>query len=151
MTTCFKLGHSRCPYLILVLVLVDFYGNIILNNRFINLTRGTENHDDDREIFLVMCLSTKNEVVGVHRCHVGSLNASIANCREIFKSAILNNSSSIIIAHQHPSGYLDPSSQDIQVTKKVAEAGRYLDIELLDSVIVNYKGEGISLKEKGYL
>lgn len=107
--------------------------------------------DDDREIFLVMCLSTKNEVVGVHRCHVGSLNASIANCREIFKSAILNNSSSIIIAHQHPSGYLDPSSQDIQVTKKVAEAGRYLDIELLDSVIVNYKGEGISLKEKGYL
>jgi DNA repair protein RadC len=107
--------------------------------------------DDDREIFLVMCLSTKNEVVGVHRCHVGSLNASLANCREIFKAAILNNSSSVIIAHQHPSGYLDPSSQDIQVTKKVAEAGRYLDIELLDSIIVNYKGEGISLKEKGYL
>jgi DNA repair protein RadC len=57
--------------------------------------------DDDREVFFVMCLNTKNQVVAVHRCHVGGLNASIVMPREVFKSAILNNSASIIVSHQH--------------------------------------------------
>lgn len=52
--------------------------------------------NDDREVFFVMCLNTKNHVVAVHRCHVGSLNASIVHPREVFKSAILNNAASII-------------------------------------------------------
>lgn len=60
--------------------------------------------EDDREVFLVMCLNTKNKVIAVHRCHIGSLNASIVSPREVFKSAILNNSGAIIVAHQHPSG-----------------------------------------------
>lgn len=60
--------------------------------------------EDDREIFLVMCLNTKNIVTAVHRCHVGSVNATIVHPREVFKSAILNNSTSIIVAHNHPSG-----------------------------------------------
>jgi len=60
--------------------------------------------EDDREIFLVMCLNTKNRVIAVHRCHVGSLNASIVHPREVFKTAIMNNSASIMVAHQHPSG-----------------------------------------------
>lgn len=55
--------------------------------------------DDDREIFLVMCLNTQNEVVAVHRCHVGSLNSSVVHPRDVFKSAILNNSFSIVVAH----------------------------------------------------
>lgn len=59
---------------------------------------------DDREVFFVMCLNTKNHVVAVHRCHVGSLNSSIVHPREVFKSAILNNAASVIVAHQHPSG-----------------------------------------------
>ena len=59
--------------------------------------------DDDREVFFVMSLNTKNRVVAVHRCHVGSLNSSIVSPREVFKSAILNNSASIIVSHQHPS------------------------------------------------
>lgn len=57
--------------------------------------------DEDREVFFVMCLNTKNQVVAVHRCHVGGLNSSIVVPREVFKSAILNNSCSIIISHQH--------------------------------------------------
>ncbi|MDK0514319.1 JAB domain-containing protein [Enterococcus faecalis] len=58
---------------------------------------------DDREVFFVMCLNTRNNVVAVHRCHVGSLNASLVHPREVFKSAILNNAASVIVAHQHPS------------------------------------------------
>lgn len=60
--------------------------------------------DEDREVFFVMCLNTKNRVVAVHRCHAGGLNASLVMPREVFKSAILNNSASIIVSHQHPSG-----------------------------------------------
>ncbi|CAI9387541.1 hypothetical protein BACSP_02026 [Bacillus sp. T2.9-1] len=56
---------------------------------------------DDREVFFVMCLNTKNNVIAVHRCHVGSLNASLVHPREVFKSAILNNAASVIAAHQH--------------------------------------------------
>ena len=54
---------------------------------------------DDREVFFVMCLNTKNNVVAVHRCHVGSLNSAIIHPREVFKSAILNNAASIIVCH----------------------------------------------------
>lgn len=79
--------------------------------------------NDDREVFFVMCLNTKNHVVAVHRCHVGSLNASIVHPREVFKSAILNNTASIIVAHQYPSGDTTPSMEDINVTKRLFEAG----------------------------
>jgi DNA repair protein RadC len=107
--------------------------------------------DDDREVFLVMCLNTKNQVVALHRAHVGSLNASIVHPREVMKSAILNNAASIIVSHQHPSGDPTPSKEDIEVTRRLAEAGRIIGIELLDHVIVTYKGKNTSLKEKGYL
>lgn len=59
--------------------------------------------DEDREILLVLSLNMKNKIVAVHRCHVGSLNASIVHPREVFKSAILNNAASIVMAHNHPS------------------------------------------------
>lgn len=107
--------------------------------------------DEDREVFLVMCLNTKNRIIAVYRCHVGSLNASIVHPREVFKSAILNNSSSIILSHQHPSGDTMPSREDIEVTKRLSEAGKFLGIEVLDHLVVNAEGEYTSLKEKGYL
>ena len=106
---------------------------------------------DDREVFFVMCLNTKNSVVAVHRCHVGSLNSSLAHPREVFKSAILNNSSSIILAHQHPSGDVVPSPEDIHVTKRLVDAGKLLGIEVLDHLIVNSFGRFTSLKEKGHI
>ncbi|MFG6120899.1 JAB domain-containing protein [Thalassobacillus sp. B23F22_16] len=108
--------------------------------------------DDDREVMLVMCLNTKNEVIAVHRAHVGSLNSSIVHPREIFKAAILNNSAFIVVAHQHPSGNTMPSNPDIQVSKQLKEAGELIGIEVLDSLIVSDNPEGyFSLKEKGYL
>ena len=108
--------------------------------------------DDDREVMLVMCLNTKNEVIAVHRAHVGSLNSSIVHPREIFKAAILNNSAFIVVAHQHPSGNTMPSNPDIQVSKQLKKAGEIIGIELLDSLIVSDNPEDFySLKEKGYL
>lgn len=107
--------------------------------------------DDDREIFLVMCLNTQNEVVAVHRCHVGSLNSSVVHPRDVFKSAILNNSFSIVVAHQHPSGMILPSDADKEVSKRLYDAGKLIGIEVLDSLIVNDAGRFYSLREKGYL
>ncbi|WP_100332825.1 RadC family protein [Bacillus xiapuensis] len=106
---------------------------------------------DDREVFFVMCLNTKNNVVAVHRCHVGSLNSSIVHPREVFKSAILNNAASVIVAHQHPSGDITPSMEDIKVTKRLVEAGKLLGIEVLDHLVVNNNNGFTSLKERGYI
>jgi DNA repair protein RadC len=105
--------------------------------------------DEDREVFLVLCLNTKNEVVGLHRCHVGALNASIVHPREVMKAAILNNAASIIVSHQHPSGNPEPSREDIDVTTRLVEAGKILGIDVLDHIIVTYKGNHYSLKEHG--
>ncbi|QWC25111.1 DNA repair protein RadC (plasmid) [Bacillus haikouensis] len=107
--------------------------------------------DEDREVFFVMCLNTKNRIVAVHRCHVGGLNASIVMPREVFKSAILNNCASIIVSHQHPSQDVTPSREDIDVTKRLVEAGKILGIEVLDHLIVNASADYYSLKEKGYI
>lgn len=107
--------------------------------------------EEDREVFLVMCLNTKNEVIAVHRAHVGSINASIVHPREVLKSAILNNAASIIISHNHPSGNPTPSSEDIDVTERLAKACEIVGIDLLDHLIVTpneYKY--VSFKEKGY-
>ncbi|NUK31325.1 DNA repair protein RadC [Parageobacillus sp. VR-IP] len=107
--------------------------------------------DDDREVFFVMCLNNKNEVVAVHRCHVGSLDASIVHPREVFKSAILNNAAAIVVAHQHPSGDITPSKGDIEMTRRLSKAGMILGIEVLDHLVINYKAEYTSLKERGFL
>lgn len=107
--------------------------------------------DEDREVFLVMMLNTKNQVIGLHRAHVGSLNASIVHPRDVMKCAILNNAASIIVSHQHPSGNPEPSREDLEVTRRLAEAGKILGIDVLDHVIVSYTGKYVSLKEKGYL
>ena len=105
---------------------------------------------DDREVFFVMCLNTRNNVA-VHRCHVGSLNASLVHPREVFKSAIINNAESVIVAHQHPSDDITPSKEDINVTKRLVEAGKLLGIEVLDHLVVNSDNGFTSLKERGYI
>ncbi|MCM3032883.1 MULTISPECIES: JAB domain-containing protein [unclassified Niallia] len=107
--------------------------------------------DEDREVLFVICLNQKNRVNAVHRCHIGSLDASIIHPREVMKTAILNNSASIIIAHNHPSGMVEPSREDIEVTKRMVQAGDILGIPLLDHLIVNDEGKYYSLKEHGYI
>ncbi|MBI0578606.1 DNA repair protein RadC [Neobacillus cucumis] len=106
--------------------------------------------DKDREHFIVVSLDTKNQPVSINICHIGSLNASIVHPREVMKSAILSNAASILVGHNHPSGLVEPSREDIDVTKRLVEAGKIIGIDVLDHIIV---GDGVytSLKEKGYL
>ena len=108
--------------------------------------------DEDREVLLVLVLNSKNMINAVHRCHVGSLNASVVHPREVFKSCILNNGASLIVAHGHPSGDPIPSREDIEITKRLKEAGNIMGIELLDHIIVGgNSNKSTSLKEKGYI
>lgn len=104
----------------------------------------------DREYFLVVCLDTKNQPTAINVCHMGSLNASIVHPREVLKPAILSNSASIIVAHNHPSNDPTPSKEDIEVTKRLVEAGKIIGIEVLDHLIV-CADKFVSLKEKGYV
>src|SRR5690606_21932561 len=104
----------------------------------------------DREHFLVVCLDVKNRPTSINVCHVGSLNASLAHPREVLKTAVLSNAASVLVAHNHPSGDPTPSPEDIEVTKRLAQAGEILGIEVLDHLIVG-DGEFVSLKEKGHL
>lgn len=104
----------------------------------------------DREYFVVMCLDVKNQPTAINVCHIGSLNASIVHPREVMKIAIMSNSASIIVFHNHPSNNPTPSQEDIEVTTRLKEAGLILGIELMDHLIV-CEDSFISLKEKGYL
>ena len=104
----------------------------------------------DREYFVVMCLDVKNQPTAINVCHIGSLNASIVHPREVMKIAIMSNSASIIVFHNHPSNNPSPSQEDIEVTSRLKEAGKIMGIELLDHLIV-CEDSFISLKEKGYL
>ncbi len=104
----------------------------------------------DREIFVVIALDTKNQPVSANICSVGSLNASIVHPREVFKMAILSNAASIIIGHNHPSGDVTPSKEDIEITKRLKEAGNILGIKVLDHVIVGYNSYK-SLKEESFI
>lgn len=107
--------------------------------------------ESDREQFFLLCLSTKNEPTAIHTVSVGSLDASIVHPREVFKTAILANSASVIVAHNHPSGDPTPSQPDLEVTKRLQEAGELLGITVLDHIIVGTEGAYVSLKEGGYM
>jgi DNA repair protein RadC len=111
-------------------------------------------HDELRyltkEHFIVLFLNTKNRVIGKETMSIGSLNASIVHPREVFRSAIRRNSASIICAHNHPSGDPTPSPEDIEVTRRLSEAGKLIGIELLDHIIIADQAH-VSLKELGYL
>ncbi|MEW6523778.1 MAG: DNA repair protein RadC [Bacillota bacterium] len=90
----------------------------------------------DREHFRIVMLNTKNQVLGVESVAVGSLNAAIVHPREIFKSAITRSAAAVVLVHNHPSGDPTPSQEDIQITRRLVEAGRLLGIEVLDHVVI---------------
>ena len=102
------------------------------------------------EVFILITLNTKNIVTGYFEVHRGTINTSLVHPREVFKRALLNNASNIIVAHNHPSGDPNPSKEDIQITERLKEAGNLLGINLIDHIIVG-EDKYISLKEKGIL
>ena len=107
--------------------------------------------DQDREQFSILMLNSKNHVVGYHVVTQGTLNASLVHPREVFKAAILAGSASIILAHNHPSGDPRPSSEDLDVTKQLTNAGKILGIDVLDHIIIGCGGAYGSLKAQGYM
>lgn len=90
----------------------------------------------DREVFCILNLKTDGSVINMSVVSIGTLNAAIVSPREIFKSSILSNAAAIIAFHNHPSGSVKPSQEDIDVTNRLDECGKILDIKLLDHIIV---------------
>lgn len=103
-----------------------------------------------QEHFVVLFLNVKNEVLHKQTIFIGSLNSSIVHPREIYREAVKRSAASIIAAHNHPSGNPSPSPEDIDVTKRLVEAGSIIGIDLLDHIIIG-DHRFISLKEKGYM
>ena len=103
--------------------------------------------DKKQEEFYVLMLNSKNNIVSEKLITKGILDASIVHPREIFKEAIKNSASKIILVHNHPSGDPSPSSEDLEITKKLQEAGQMVDIKVLDHVIIG-NGSYFSLKER---
>ena len=113
-------------------------------------TTANELKNHDREVFAILNLKTNGKPINLNICSVGTLNASIINPREVFKSAILSNAASFIAIHNHPSGNINPSREDKMVTKRLMECGRLLDIQMLDHIIVGGEtGETFSFKREG--
>jgi len=106
----------------------------------------------EKEHFVILCLGVRNRVIDNTelKISVGSLDVNIVDPREVFKVALAKNASSIILAHNHPSGDPSPSDNDIEVTRRVEEAGRMIGIEVYDHVIIG-DGKYVSLKEKGLM
>jgi DNA repair protein RadC len=106
--------------------------------------------DPNKEFFMALYLNTKNGVLKQEVVSIGSLGANIVHPREIFKTACMISASSIIVAHNHPSGDPSPSREDIELTKNLCEAGKMIGIELLDHVIIGYD-KNYGFKESGIL
>ena len=101
------------------------------------------------EHFVMLALDSKLRVVGAFDIHTGTINSSVVSMRSIFSHAILCNANSIIVAHNHPSGIVKPSKEDVSITDRIKEAGEILDIRLQDHIIIgedsyySFKNEGL--------
>ena len=103
-----------------------------------------------KEHFLVLSFDIRNKLLGIDTVAVGTLTANLVHPRETFDAAIRRHASHIIVAHNHPSNDTEPSSEDIETTRRLAQAGKILGIELVDHIIVSPLGF-LSLKEKQLL
>ena len=106
--------------------------------------------DEMKEHFYVLVLDTKNKIFSWDEISRGDLNSSIVHPREVFKYALSKGANSIICLHNHPSGDPTPSTQDLEITKRLEDVGDLVGIKLLDHIIIGYN-KYISLKEKGLM
>lgn len=109
-----------------------------------------EMEDYDKEHFIILMLDTRNNLIRKETIFIGTLNNSIIHPREIFKPAIIESAASLILSHNHPSGDPAPSEDDIEVTRKLKEAGKIIGIDILDHVIIG-RGRSYSLLDNGML
>lgn len=102
----------------------------------------------EQEHLRLVLLDTRNRVLQIPTIYVGSLNTSVVRVGELFRAALKANAAAMIVAHNHPSGDPAPSPEDIQVTRKLVEAGKLMDIEVLDHIVIGHQ-RFVSLKERG--
>lgn len=105
---------------------------------------------EPQEMFVAAFLDTKNGLISRRTIHVGTLQASLVGAREIFREAVRENAASVVIAHNHPSGDPEPSPEDIEVTRYLKEAGKLLDIPVVDHIVVG-RSRSVSLAQRGHL
>ena len=104
-------------------------------------------YNQKKEFFIAFYLDSKNRIITREIISIGTLNSSLVHARELFKGAILRSANSIILAHNHPSGSLEPSEDDLRTTKKLQEAGDIIGIKIIDHVIVSEKGYNSIINE----
>jgi DNA repair protein RadC len=102
----------------------------------------------DQEHLVTALLDTKNRVQKIHTVYIGTINSAAIRIAEVFKEAVRCNAASIIVAHNHPSGDSDPSSEDILITRQIIAAGKLLDITCLDHLVIG-QGKFVSMRERG--
>jgi len=108
--------------------------------------------DLDREVFMVLNLTCHLQVINLNICSMGTLNYTIVHPREVFKTSILSNASAVLLIHNHPSGILEPSKEDIDLTERMVSAGKILGIDVLDHLIIGTKERSYtSLRELGVM
>lgn len=103
-----------------------------------------------KEYFKIILLDVKNKIIEIVNVSVGSLNSSIVHPREVFIEAIKKSSASMILVHNHPSGEIEPSKEDINITNRLIETGKIIGIKILDHIIIG-NGEYLSFKERGII
>ena len=106
--------------------------------------------EQEKENFVVVCLKGDHTVSSIRTVSVGAVNKCEVHPREIFRCAIVENAVAVIIAHNHPSGNLEPSGADISMTKRIMECGDLLGIQVLDHIIVSRNGY-VSLNELDFV
>ena len=104
--------------------------------------------DDDQEHFMMLVLNGAGQVVGYKLIGSGGQDHVYVDCKVVFRNALLLGAHSIIVAHNHPSGSLVPSAADLELTRKLAVAGKILDIAVLDHFILGQHADPVSLREK---
>jgi DNA repair protein RadC len=102
----------------------------------------------EQEELWVILVDTRNQLISIEDIYRGSLNSSQVRVGELFKNAIRRNAASIIVAHNHPSGDPTPSPDDIAVTRAIVEAGKLLDVDVLDHLVIG-SGKFVSMKQRG--
>jgi DNA repair protein RadC len=137
---CFELGKRllKDKKVSLYLTPKDVYDRLI------------EYRDKKKEYFFVFYLDTKNQEIKNEVISIGTLNSSLVHPREVFEPAVKNLASQIIVAHNHPSGNLQPSKDDIELTKRLVSAGEILGIEVIDHIIFSKDGY-FSFKKEGLI
>jgi len=102
----------------------------------------------EQEHLRTLIMDSKNHVLKIHTVYIGSVNTAVVRVGELFREAIRLNAAALIVAHNHPSGDPTPSPEDVHVTRQIVEAGKLLNVDVLDHLVIGQQ-RWVSLKERG--